>query len=135
MICAGFVPVDGPPFFGFNRVCAAYPLIACDVSLFAASLQRVSTSHAIVPHTWGDFIRSFMGILNRRTNDHLRSTVHRVINKLGRERYSIAIFLDPDFDTEVKCCSMRLCWCFISAHYSTWQAPLPRNASKIDTQI
>lgn len=35
-----------------------------------------------------------------RTNDNLRSTMHRVVNKLGRERYSVAYFFEPDFDTE-----------------------------------
>lgn len=39
--------------------------------------------------------------LCRRTNDHLRSTTHRVFKKLGRERYSIPFFVAPDFDTEV----------------------------------
>ena len=37
----------------------------------------------------------------RRTNDHLQSTVHRVVNKQGRERYSIPFFFEPNFDTEV----------------------------------
>ncbi|CAN0520414.1 unnamed protein product, partial [Scytosiphon promiscuus] len=36
------------------------------------------------------------------TNDNLRSTVHRVVNKLGRERYSIPYFFEPNFDTEVR---------------------------------
>lgn len=28
--------------------------------------------------------------------------MHRVVNKLGRERYSIAVIASPDFDTEVR---------------------------------
>ncbi|CAM9312019.1 unnamed protein product [Laminaria digitata] len=34
---------------------------------------------------------------------HLKSTVHRVVNKLGSERYSIPFIFEPDFDTEVAC--------------------------------
>lgn len=36
-----------------------------------------------------------------RTNGHVRSTVHRVVNKFGQERYSIPFFFEPNFDTEV----------------------------------
>lgn len=42
-----------------------------------------------------------MASSNNRTNDHLRSTVHRVVNKLGGERYSIPFFFEPNFDTQV----------------------------------
>ena len=37
-----------------------------------------------------------------RTNDHLRSTAHRVVNKTGRDRYSVTFFFAPSFDTEVR---------------------------------
>jgi isopenicillin N synthase-like dioxygenase len=35
------------------------------------------------------------GFLERATNDHFQSTVHRVINRTGDERYSIPFFFNP----------------------------------------
>ncbi|CAN0412730.1 unnamed protein product [Ascophyllum nodosum] len=51
----------------------------------------------------GAFICNVGDMLQRWTNDHLRSTVHRVVNKTGRDRYSVAFFFAPSFDTEVAC--------------------------------
>ncbi len=42
----------------------------------------------------GDLVQTF-------TNDHYISTMHRVINTSGKERYSIPFFIDLDFDAEV----------------------------------
>jgi len=38
-------------------------------------------------------------LLARWTNDRFSSTAHRVINRSGHERYSMALFFDPDADT------------------------------------
>ena len=40
-------------------------------------------------------------LLGRWTNNRFRSNPHRVINSSGRERLSIAMFIDPDFDTPI----------------------------------
>ena len=37
----------------------------------------------------------------RWTNDVYVSTPHRVVNRCGRERYSIAFFFDPNPDAQV----------------------------------
>ncbi len=42
-------------------------------------------------------------MLMRWTNDRFVSTQHRVLNPKGRDRYSLAFFFDPDFDTVVEC--------------------------------
>ncbi len=40
-------------------------------------------------------------LLGRWTNDRFKSNPHRVVNSSGRERLSIAVFADPDFDTPI----------------------------------
>jgi len=40
-------------------------------------------------------------LLARWSNDRFRSTLHRVINRSGRERYSIATFYDPTYGASV----------------------------------
>jgi isopenicillin N synthase-like dioxygenase len=40
-------------------------------------------------------------LLSRWTNDVFASNAHRVVNRSGRERYSMPVFFDPDYDTEI----------------------------------
>lgn len=40
-------------------------------------------------------------LLGRWSNDRFKSNPHRVVNSSGRERLSIAMFVDPDFDTPI----------------------------------
>ncbi|KAJ8907500.1 hypothetical protein NDN08_007611 [Rhodosorus marinus] len=49
----------------------------------------------------GAFICNIGDMLERWSNGYFRSTVHRVVNTTGRERYSIPFFLDPRFDALV----------------------------------
>jgi isopenicillin N synthase-like dioxygenase len=43
------------------------------------------------------FVINVGDLLARGTNDRFSSMPHRVINRSGRERYSIATFYDPNF--------------------------------------
>ncbi len=47
------------------------------------------------------FVVNIGDCLMRWTNDVFVSTPHRVVNRSGRERYSIAFFFDPNPDAEV----------------------------------
>lgn len=49
----------------------------------------------------GTLVCNIGDLLNRWTNRTLSSNPHRVINRSGRERHSIAIFFDPDPDAVV----------------------------------
>lgn len=51
----------------------------------------------------GTFICNIGDCLMRWSNDVYVSTPHRVTNISGRERYSIAFFLDPNPDARVEC--------------------------------
>lgn len=54
-----------------------------------------------VPPMPGAFIVNLGDMLSRWTNGLYRSTLHRVVNTTGRERYSIAYFYEPNFQAEV----------------------------------
>ncbi len=49
----------------------------------------------------GTFVVNVGDLLARWSNDRYRSTLHRVINRSGRERHSIATFYDPTYDAAV----------------------------------
>jgi len=61
------------------------------------------------PPVPGTFVINIGDLLARWTNDLFASTAHRVINRSGRARYSIALFYDPHFDTDIEvldtCCT------------------------------
>lgn len=56
----------------------------------------------MAPPIDGTFVVNIGDLLARWTNDLFASTEHRVINRSGRERYSIAVFYDPHFDTPIE---------------------------------
>ena len=49
----------------------------------------------------GTLVVNVGDLLERWTNNLYASTPHRVVNRSGRERYSIATFYDPDFKAAV----------------------------------
>jgi isopenicillin N synthase-like dioxygenase len=55
------------------------------------------------PTIEGAFVCNIGDCLMRWTNDVYVSTPHRVVNSGGRQRYSIAFFLDPNPDAQVVC--------------------------------
>lgn len=60
-------------------------------------LERQSQSWIAAPPIPGTLVVNVGDLLGRWTNDRYASTPHRVVNRSGRERYSIATFYDPDF--------------------------------------
>ena len=53
------------------------------------------------PPIKGSFVINVGGLLERWSNDRFASTPHRVINRSGRKRLSIATFYDPDYKAVV----------------------------------
>jgi isopenicillin N synthase-like dioxygenase len=55
------------------------------------------------PHVPGAFICNIGDCLMRWTNDIYVSTPHRVVSPAGKERFSVAFFLDPNPDADIAC--------------------------------
>ena len=64
-------------------------------------LERSSGSWIPAPPIPGTLVINVGDLLGRWTNDRYASTPHRVLNRSGRERFSIATFHDPDFKAVV----------------------------------
>lgn len=56
----------------------------------------------------GSLVVNVGDLLARWSNDRFRSTLHRVINKSGHERYSIATFYDPTYSAMVDPCDLGI---------------------------
>ena len=75
------------------------------------------------------FIINIGDLLARWTNDRYASTPHRVVNRSGRARYSIALFYDPDVDTPIETLTSCQAVGASSATRRPPAAPISRNAS------
>ena len=67
--------------------------------------DRDSSGWADVTPTSGAFVVNLGNLMMRWTNDLYLSNLHRVINKSGRERYSVPFFFSGNPDYLVKCFS------------------------------
>ena len=56
----------------------------------------------VVPPVENSFVVNIGDSLKMWTNHRFSSTLHRVVNRYGRERYSVGIFTNPDYDAVIK---------------------------------
>lgn len=56
-----------------------------------------------VPYVPGSLVVNVGDLMSMWTNDTYTATMHRVINRGIRDRYSIAFFMDPDYHVVVEC--------------------------------
>lgn len=63
--------------------------------------QTVDGEWVPAPPIEGALIVNVGDLLERWSNNRFQSTIHRVMNRSGRERLSIATFYDPDFNAMV----------------------------------
>ena len=64
-------------------------------------IQRLTGEWVAVPPMPGTLVVNVGDLLERWSNRRYHSTVHRVINRSGRERLSLVLAYDPDFETPV----------------------------------
>ena len=56
-----------------------------------------------VPPLSGAFAVNLGEMLTRWTNDRYRATLHRVVSRSGRERYTVPFFFGTNYDTWIEC--------------------------------
>ena len=64
-------------------------------------IQRLTGEWVAMPPLPGTLVVNVGDLLERWSNRRYRSTVHRVINRSGRERLSLVLAYDPNFETLV----------------------------------
>ena len=66
-------------------------------------LRTLGGEWVSAPYIDGTLIINLGDMLRRWTNDNYVSNPHRVVNRSGKERYSIPMFFNLDFDAPVEC--------------------------------
>lgn len=100
-------PSDGIFGAGAHTDYGMLTILATD-DVAGLQIYMAGAWHDVAPLP-GTFIINLGDMLERWTNGKFRSTLHRVVNHVGAERYSIAFFFEPSFDALVEvlpqCCS------------------------------
>lgn len=63
----------------------------------------------LVPPIQGAYVVNLGDMISQWTGNYFKSTVHRVVNKSNRERYSSPYFIEPNLDTVIRRGELRPC--------------------------
>jgi isopenicillin N synthase-like dioxygenase len=100
-------PLPGQIRKGEHTDWGSLTLLYQDSSAGGLEVMEPDGSWSAVPVVEGAFVVNLGDLMSRWTNDRWRSTVHRVVNPpasaQGTERYSIAYFHQPNYDTLIEC--------------------------------
>lgn len=66
-------------------------------------VQNAAGAWVAAPPVPGAFVVNIGDQMARWTNDVFAATRHRVINRSGRERYSMPFFFEPNYDAVIRC--------------------------------
>ena len=75
--------------------------VLCQDRIGGLQIQRRNGEWAAMPPIPGTLVVNIGDLLERWSNRRYHSTVHRVINSSGRERLSLVLAYDPNFETLV----------------------------------
>ena len=75
--------------------------VLCQDRIGGLQIQRRNGEWAAMPPMPGTLVVNIGDLLERWSNRRYHSTVHRVINSSGRERLSLVLAYDPNFETLV----------------------------------
>ena len=75
--------------------------VLCQDEIGGLEIRRRDGAWAAMPPIPGTLVVNIGDLLERWSNRRYRSTVHRVINTSGRERLSLVLAYDPNFETLV----------------------------------
>ena len=75
--------------------------VLCQDEIGGLEIRRLDGEWIAMPPIPGTLVVNVGDLLERWSNRRYRSTVHRVINRSGRERLSLVLAYDPNFETLV----------------------------------